>query len=432
VPESPYSVMENKLWRSRSDVSGEATPRRMDMPLKHKNISLFGYGKTTRALAKKLGPCTFYDDNVSKPHKDSEGNMLRPSCEFEANYSDCEIPSPGMAPSHPLILQAKNLISEYDYFSDTMPPSVWISGTNGKTTTTQMIQTLLAPHGSQAGGNIGTPLAELDENASLWILESSSFTLHYTNKAVPQVYVLLPITPDHLYWHGSMRAYEEAKLKPLGMMSEGNAVIIPKKYENYPSKAMKITYETNEDLAHYFEIDASRLRFKGAFLQDALLALGVSKILFDECDYDRINAMPLDAHRQEEVRDKNGRLWVNDSKATNLDATVQALLSYKEHPLSLILGGDDKGVDLRPLFEVLQEFDVLVYAIGKNENRLLELSHEFSIEAVGCQTLETACKKIRSEKDQQRTVLLSPAAASLDQFDSYGHRGDEFKKFAKL
>jgi UDP-N-acetylmuramoylalanine--D-glutamate ligase len=229
-----------------------------------------------------------------------------------------------------------------------------------------------------------------------------------------------------------MREYEESKLKPLSMMQEGDAVIIPKKYEDYPSKAMKICYEDNEDLAKYFNIDTSKLRFKGAFLQDALLALGVSRILFDECDYDLINAMALDSHRQEELHDKNGRLWVNDSKATNLDATIQALLTYKESPLSLILGGDDKGVDLRPLFELLKELDVIIYAIGKNEDTLMELAKDFSLHAIGCKTLEVACEKIRAEKDTKRTVLLSPAAASLDQFSSYGHRGDKFKEFALL
>ncbi len=395
-------------------------------------IQFFGYGITTRALAKKLGPSTFYDDNVSTPHKDEDGNTLKPSSEFEAKYSRCEIPSPGMAPTHPLIRQAQNLISEYDYFADSMPPSVWISGTNGKTTTTQMIQTLLAKHGSQAGGNIGTPLAELDTDASLWILESSSFSLHYTNKAAPKVYVLLPITPDHLYWHGSLQEYEEAKLKPLTVMQEGDCVILPKKYENYPSQAMKITYEDNEDLARYFDIDMSKLRFKGAFLQDALLALGVSKILFDECDYSLINSMALDRHRQEELFDKNGRLWVNDSKATNLDATVQAVLAYMDKPLSLILGGDDKGVDLSPLFEILKDLDVHIYAIGKNEQTLLSLAKTFNITIFGCQTLDNACEQIKSTEDNNRTVLLSPAAASLDQFSSYGQRGDKFKDLAKL
>jgi UDP-N-acetylmuramoylalanine--D-glutamate ligase len=294
-----------------------------------------------------------------------------------------------------------------------------------------MIQTLLAAHGSQVGGNIGTPLAELDTNASLWILETSSFTLHYTNKAAPQVYILLPITPDHLYWHGSIKEYEEAKLKPLSMMKEGDAVIIPKKYEDYPTKAMKICYESNEDLAEYFKIDSSKLKFKGAFLQDALLALGVSKILFDECDYELLNSMELDAHRQEELHDKKGRLWVNDSKATNLDATIQAVNVYKDRPLSLILGGDDKGVDLRPLFELLKGLDLHLYAIGSNEKKLLGLAKEFNIQINGVQTLENACKKIKEETSNS-VVLLSPAAASLDQFSSYTLRGDEFKKFARL
>lgn len=401
-------------------------------PLMPDRISFFGYGKTTRALAKKIGPSVFYDDNVTKPFTDEEGNRIKPVFDFDPKYSRCEIPSPGMAPSHQLIQKAQNLISEYDYFADTMPPSVWISGTNGKTTTTQMIQTLLAQHGSVAGGNIGTPLAELDEKAALWILETSSFTLHYTNKAVPKVYLLLPITPDHLYWHGSLEEYEEAKLKPLRMMQEGDTVLLPKKYAHYPSRAMKITYEKNEELAEFFDINISKLRFKGAFLQDALLALGVSKILFDECDYDLINSMALDAHRQEELYDKEGRLWVNDSKATNLDATVQAILAYKERPLSLILGGDDKGVDLTPLFEMLQGLDLHIYTIGKNEPKLLELSKKFSLDATACQTLDVACAKIRAEKEKNRTVLLSPAAASLDQFSSYGERGDKFKKFALL
>ena len=396
-----------------------------------RHISLFGYGKTTRALAEKMSHATFYDDNVHKPFTDEKGFKVRPSSEFETKYSSLEIPSPGMAPHHKLIQHAKNLISEYDYFADTMPPSVWISGTNGKTTTTQMIQTLLKEHGSVEGGNIGTPLADLDTQASLWILETSSFTLHYTNKAAPQIYVLLPITPDHLYWHGSMKEYEESKLKPLLMMKEGDAVILPKKYASYPSKAMKITYENNKDLAEYFNLDSSKLKFKGAFLQDALLALGVSKILFDECNYERLNSMELDAHRQEELFDKKGRLWVNDSKATNLDATLQAIKVYKDRPLSLILGGDDKGVDLRPLFELLKGLELHIFAIGSNEKKLMDLAKTFNIKASACKNLENACKKIKTE-DLNSVVLLSPAAASLDQFSSYTVRGDEFKKFALL
>jgi UDP-N-acetylmuramoylalanine--D-glutamate ligase len=125
-------------------------------------------------------------------------------------------------------------------------------------------------------------------------------------------------------------------------------------------------------------------------------------------------------------------LWVNDSKATNLDATVQAILAYQDRPLSLILGGDDKGVDLTPLFEMLQGRDLHIYTIGKNEPKLLELSQKFELNATACQTLELACAKIKAEGETNRTVLLSPAAASLDQFSSYSERGEKFKKFALL
>jgi len=395
-------------------------------------VSLFGYGKTTRALADKIKDCIFYDDNVSKPFTDEKGFKVKPSSDFDAKYSNLEIPSPGIKPTHKLVKASNNLISEYDYFAESMPPSVWISGTNGKTTTTQMIQTLLQKYGSQEGGNIGRPLANMDANASLWILETSSFTLHYTNKAVAKIYILLPITPDHLYWHGNMQEYENAKLKPLSVMNEGDCVIIPKKYKHTSTKAMKITYDTNEDLANYFDIDISKLRFKGAFLQDALLALGVSKILFDECDYECINSMALDAHRQEEIKAKDGRLWVNDSKATNLDATLQAIYVYKSRPLSLILGGDDKGVNLEPLFQELKDLDLCIYIIGSNEDKLMDLASKFNIKALSCKTLSNACEKIILDEQEDRVILLSPAASSLDQFSSYGQRGDEFKKFALL
>ena len=187
-----------------------------------KRVSLFGYGVTTKALTKLFPHARFYDDKVVKPFKDKNGFRVKPSSEFNPKYSDLEVPSPGIPPSNPLILQAKNLISEYDCFAKDSPLSIWISGTNGKTTTTQMMQHLLKDKGSEAGGNIGTPLADLNLDANLWILETSSFTMHYTNTAVPNIYVLLPINPDHLSWHGSMNEYEKAKLKPIKMMSEGD------------------------------------------------------------------------------------------------------------------------------------------------------------------------------------------------------------------
>jgi UDP-N-acetylmuramoylalanine--D-glutamate ligase len=396
------------------------------------STSLFGYGGTTKALALHVKNPIFYDDKVTKPFTDENGFRIKPSSEFDPRYSALEITSPGIPPYNSLIQKAKNLISEYDYFADVMPFSVWISGTNGKTTTTQMMQYLLKDHGSVEGGNIGVPLAKLDQKAPIWVLETSSFTLHYTNKAKPNLYVLLPLSPDHLSWHGDMQGYINDKLKPVKMMQDGEIAIVPKAYEEELNcKASVIFYEDENDLAKRFDIDLEKIKFKGVFLLDALLALCVKKILFNKTDYEAINAFVIDPHRQEELHDAKGRLWVNDTKATNLDATIGALKRYKEQPIHLILGGDDKGVDLKELFEFIKPLNLSIYAIGSNEQKLLELSQEFGLTCKGCQTLENAVKDIDRELKKDEVALLSPAAASLDQFTSYAQRGDLFKQFVK-
>ena len=395
--------------------------------MKTKNISIFGYGNTTKPLAKHIKNAVFYDDNCQETYGGVHGSFVRPSSEFEPNNSHLEITSPGIPPSNPLINKAKNLISEYDYFSDTMPLKIWISGTNGKTTTTQMMQHLLEDKRSLAGGNIGTALGDLDQNAAIWILETSSFTMHYTNTAKPNIYVLLPVNPDHLSWHGSMQAYVADKLKPLSMMKSGDTAIIPEAYKDIKTQAKLITYKDENDLAEIFEIDASRVKFKGAFLADALLAMAVDKLLFDRVEYEKMNAFELDPHRQEELKDIKGRLWVNDTKATNIDASIAAIKRYKESYLHLILGGDDKGVDLRELFEYLKPLRLTIYNIGSNKQKLSHLATEYGVDFVLCKNLGDAIQKIDSRLNSDEIALLSPAASSLDEFSSYAQRGDEFK-----
>lgn len=391
-------------------------------------ISLFGYGGTTRSIAKHLKKPIFFDDKCHKPFVDENGYSVQPSSEFNPNKSTLEIPSPGIPPLNSLILKAKNVMSEYDYFADKMPMSIWISGTNGKTTTTQMMQHLLQEKGSLAGGNIGTPLGDLDFDANMWILETSSFTMHYTNIASPNIYVLLPIRPDHLSWHGNMDEYEKAKLKPLASMKEGEIAIIPEAYKDIETNAYIISYNNEADLAEHFGIDTKNVKFKGAFLADALLAMAVKKILFDIIDYEGINSFELDPHRQEELKDSKNRLWVNDTKATNIDATVAALNRYKDSNIHLILGGDDKGVELEPLFEFLITCNVKIYTIGSNKEKLSSLACEYEINAELCSNLADAIKKIDINLEENEIALLSPAASSLDEFSSYAQRGNEFKE----
>ncbi len=394
--------------------------------------TLFGYGLTTKAIAKKLGGgCTFYDDKTKEPYIDENSNQILPSHLFDPESSKLEVTTPSVPPHHPLIKSAKNLLSEYDYLAKEMPFSIWISGTNGKTTTTQMLQHLLEKRGAVAGGNIGTPLSELDLKAPIWILESSSFTLHHTNIASPNIYLLLPITPDHLDWHGTAEQYEADKLKPLLTMKEGEMALVPKGLNLPETSAYVVEYDSAEFLEEYFSIESSKIRFKAAFLEDALLALAVTKVLFDEIDYESINAFTLDNHRQEEMLDSFGRIWVNDSKATNLDAAVQAVKTYDDRFIHLIVGGNDKGADLTPLFELIANKKLHLYTIGANSEKLATLAKEHGVEFTACETLENAVNNIAQKLTKDEVALLSPAAASFDQFNSYKHRGEEFFKFVK-
>ncbi|MDR1976993.1 MAG: UDP-N-acetylmuramoyl-L-alanine--D-glutamate ligase [Campylobacteraceae bacterium] len=388
-------------------------------------ISLFGYGVTTKAIAKRFAPhCLIYDDKFKENSQDEFGNKLLMCSEYNPDISDVDIPSPGFPPHHELIKKAKHLTSEYDFFD--MPPSVWISGTNGKTTTTQMLKHLLASRGAVEGGNIGNPLANLDKNAPLWILETSSFTLHYTNRTAPDVYLLLPVRPDHISWHGSFEEYEKAKLKPLVYMREGSVALVPEEYAHTSSNAMLIGYKDSRDLAQKMGIDIEKINIKEPFLLDALLALGAEKILFDKADVEKINSFKIDHHKLEEFRDKKGRLWVNDTKGTNIDATIEALKRYRDEKILIVLGGDDKGVDLTRLFEHMRGLQVEIFAIGSNYKKIMDFSRSIGKAAYECKTLDMAVAQMDKKLGMDGVGLLSPAAASLDQFSSYIERGELF------
>lgn len=405
------------------------------------NISFFGYGKTTKAIAKAIDrEGIFYDDNAEKEYID-DGFLIKPSSSFDANSSDIEILTPSINPYNPLLKEAKNPVSEYDLFLaneyrelrenlgiafEKEPFTIWISGTNGKTTTTQMLTHLLNQKGAISGGNIGTPLADMDKNAPIWILETSSYTLHHTKIASPNIYLLLPITPDHLQWHGSKRAYIDAKLSPIERMREGELALVPKGLDIPDTPAWVVEYEDTKDLAKFFGIDESKIKFKAAFLLDALLALAVTKTLFDEIDYSKINSFQLDRHRQEEFRDNLGRLWVNDSKATNIDASIQALKSYRDRKIHLIIGGDDKGVDMSKLIDNLKQYNINLYTIGSNSQKLYDMAIKRDIPVTKCDTIQNAIASIDKNLKKDEVALLSPACASLDQFSSYAQRGDIF------
>ena len=260
--------------------------------------------------------------------------------------------------------------------------------------------------------------------------------LHYTNIAKPDIYALLPITDDHISWHSDFESYVASKLKPLTMMSGNSSAIIPKIYADSPqAKAFKgklYLYDSAESLANLFGIDWQKLRFKGAFLLDSILSLAIAKLITGKIDYDLINAFKIDSHKIEEFFDAQNRLFVDDSKATNISAVEEALKIYKDKFIFLILGGDNKGVSLAPLVEILRLYRLKVFAIGACENHICDLCAECGISYEICGDLQNAVAKIKAEFNdtQNQICLLSPACASLDQFKSYAERGNLFKKYA--
>ena len=225
------------------------------------------------------------------------------------------------------------------------------------------------------------------------------------------------------------------------MMGENTVAILPKIYAEAATKAKVISYENEADLARFCGVNLNDIAFKTPFLTDALLALAIQKILLDRCDAELLNGFVIEGNKLEEFRDARGRIWVNDTKATNIDASIQAVKRYEGKFLHLILGGDDKGVDMRPLFEALRGAKAQIYAIGSNTDKLMKLAGEFKIPAVKCEFLNVAVGEIDKNfkfdgaakaganyENLDEIALLSPAAASLDQFSNYVERGDEFKK----
>jgi UDP-N-acetylmuramoylalanine--D-glutamate ligase len=376
-------------------------------------MRILGRGKTAKAIQHIYQNAKMYDDNDIDI--------------YDINSNELTIVSPGIPPYNYLVKNSKNIASDYDLFIDKSKFTIWVSGTNGKTTTTKMIHLLLKNDGIECGGNIGTPLAMLQSNKI--VLETSSFTLHYTNKAKPNIYVLLPIHDDHISWHGTFQNYEKSKLKPLFMMSKNDIAIIPSQYKYIKSDATIYYYDTTYSLANKFNINLNKINFKEPFLQDGVIALVVEQLYKNTISYNILNSFIQDKHKLEEFTDKLGRIWIDDSKATNVYATIQALKSYKDNKIYLILGGDDKGIDLNPLFIELKNYSIKCFFIGSNQNKLLELSKKYNIIGVCYKTIDLAVDDIHINFTNKNIVaILSPAAASLDQFDSYKQRGEIFKK----
>ena len=338
------------------------------------------------------------------------------------------IKSPGVPGEATLVVAARArgipVWSEVELGSRLLPnPIVGVTGTNGKTTTSELLGVMLC---APVAGNVGRALSELDgqvEPGQVVVCEVSSFQLEDVHEFRPHVAVLLNIEPDHLDRHGSFDDYRAAKLRIFENQGEGDTAVVPRGFDDVPGGARRIEFEASDPLPAEPRIPGAHNRENAAAAAAAARALGVE----DELIAGALQTFPGVAHRLEPVAEVNGVRFVNDSKATNTAAARRAVAAY-DAPLHVILGGRGKGEVYSELALDLADRAKRAYLIGEAAGDIavaLELAgvdHELSGD------LETAVRAAARNAKPGEVVLLAPACASYDQFGDFEERGDAFRK----
>ena len=329
--------------------------------------------------------------------------------------------------------------------------NIGITGSNGKTTTTALLGHILREAGiaSQVGGNIGKPVCELvaTSNPEQWnVLELSSYQLETISNFRAHIAVCLNLTPDHLDRHGTMENYVAAKGRLFATQTkEGYSVLNADDAHcvAYAAQASSqaVWFSLSHDVSPGMWLDAGQLRFEGGVLMDVseIPLLGLHNVenvmaaslaaLLAGADPSKVRQAVKSfkgvEHRLEFVRRVRGVAYFNDSKATNVDAALKALAAF-EGRLWVILGGKDKNSDYRPLAAPLKEKARAAILIGTSASKIATAVKGSCLLEVSI-TLEAAVQFACANALPGDTVLLAPACASFDQFQSFEHRGRVFK-----
>jgi UDP-N-acetylmuramoylalanine--D-glutamate ligase len=381
---------------------------------------------------------------------------------------DLIVVSPGVPVDAPLLAHARSVgeavIGEIELAAQFLPGSiVAITGSNGKTTTTTLTGEILTAGGllTLVGGNIGTPAISLAERAkpqSVAVLEVSSFQLETIQTFRPKVAVVLNVTPDHLDRHRTFEAYVDAKARifenqrgdDFAVLNEDDPTCVAMAARTRAQvfwfsrqKEVKqgawvrdgnILFRDGTGLQKKAQREimlVSEIPLKGAHNLENVLAAVCAGALMG-CAPEKIRQAVRDfkavEHRLEFVATIRGVDYYNDSKATNVDATIKALESFPAN-IHLILGGKDKGSDYSVLNELLRQRVKRVYTIGAAAAKIE--SQIKNIEVVHAETLENALRKANAVAEAGDVVLLAPACASFDQFKNYEQRGQVFKEIVR-
>jgi UDP-N-acetylmuramoylalanine--D-glutamate ligase len=379
------------------------------------------------------------------------------------SQADLVVVSPGVPFDAPALKQARSrkipVIGEIELASRFFPGHlIAITGSNGKTTTTALTGDVVATtHETLVGGNIGTPAISLVPQASekTWmVLEVSSFQLETIETFRPHIAVVLNVTPDHLDRHGSFEGYAAAKGRIFENQTHGDFAVL-----NHDDATCVAYASKTEAQVRWFsrlaEVEkgaflrggdivwrdaagervimrVDEIPLKGAHNVENVLAAVAAGILAG-CEpaaiRKAVRAFKAVEHRLEFVANVRGVDYYNDSKATNVDATIKALEAFPAN-IHIILGGKDKGSDYTVLKPLLRERVKRVYTIGAAAEKI-QAHIAGAVEIVAAGTIEEAVRRASEAAKPGDIVLLAPACASFDQFNNYEHRGRVFKDLVR-
>ena len=303
-------------------------------------------------------------------------------------------------------------------------PLIGVTGTNGKTTTTELLGAILRAAGRrvEVAGNVGVALTEVAERiepgASV-VCELSSFQLEDVVTLSCDVAVLLNLEPDHLDRHGSFEAYRDAKLR---IFERAGANVVPR-----GSGLHGIEFSADDPLPAEPLIPGAHNRENAAAATAAARAAGIDDAAIAEA----LRTFAGVPHRLELVRELRGVRYVNDSKATNAAAARRGAAAYGDAPLRLILGGSRKGEDFTEFARELPDTVRSIYLIGASADELAAALDAAGRTYVSAGELARAITLAAGDAEPGDVVLLSPASASYDQFDSFEHRGDTFRRLVE-
>jgi len=332
------------------------------------------------------------------------------------------VKSPGVPGERPLVTIARErgipVWSEIEMAWQLLPEEtkvVGVTGTNGKTTTTELLGAIFRAAGRDVAvaGNVGTPLASV--RAADWVVcELSSFQLEDVETLACDVAVLLNLEPDHLDRHGSFAAYRAAKLR---IFERARAKVVPRGLGLEGTE-----FSADDPLPAEPLLRGAHNRENAAAATAAARAAGVD----DDAIARALREFPGVPHRLELVAEAGGVRFVNDSKATNVAAARRALAAYADEPVHLILGGSSKGENFGPLADAIGPNVRSIHLIGEAAGQLVAI-----VDGHDDGTLERAVGHAASEAAAGDVVLLSPACASYDQYENFEQRGEEFRRLSR-